>query len=64
MFAHLRNAFISFAAGCTPPSESIDFVLTPDGAFPIMRMGLERSDELQHRLCKGEIEVITIEEDD
>jgi hypothetical protein len=29
-----------------------------------MRMGLERSDELPHRLCKGEIEVITIEEDE
>jgi hypothetical protein len=64
MLAHLRDAFISFAAGCIPPSESIDFVLTPDGAFPIMRTGLERSDELLHRLRTLGIEAETIEEDD
>ncbi len=64
MWAHLRDAFISFAAGCIPPSESIDFVLTPDGAFPIMRTGLERSDELLHRLRTPGVEAEAIENDD
>lgn len=61
--AHWRSAFISLAAGCLPPSESIDFVLTPDGAFPTVRTELQRSDELLHLLRTGGIEAATIGED-
>lgn len=58
--SHLRNALISFAAGCMPAYNSIDFALTPDGAFPTIRTARQRSDELLQYLQKNAIEATTI----